>query len=55
MTDPEANDLRCYAAEIIVRLYQAGQREQLKLLRDQAEASIREIDQRASTENPEGN
>lgn len=44
MTDQEANDLRCYAAEIIVRLYQEGQREQLHMLHGQAASSIRHLD-----------
>lgn len=44
MTDKEANDLRCYAAEIIVRLYEAGQRGQIVMLREQARGTIRHMD-----------
>ena len=44
MTDNEANEIRLVANEIMRKLYYAGQREQLKILRMYAERAIEEID-----------
>ncbi len=40
MTDTEANDLRLFAAEVIARLYKAGQLDQLRLLEIQVKRSL---------------
>jgi len=42
MTSDEANTLRLIAAEIINKLWQAGERTQLELLESQAKRSIQE-------------
>jgi hypothetical protein len=40
MNTNEANEMRCIAAEIIVRLYEQKEWGQLKLLKKQIEASL---------------
>lgn len=46
MTDSEANEIRLIANEIMLRLYKAGQRDQLNLLRIYAVRAIKEIDKK---------
>lgn len=45
LSDDEANEIRLVANEIMRRLYEGGQREQLDLLRMYAEIALKHIDQ----------
>jgi len=49
MTENEANEIRLIANEIMRRLYEAGAREQLDLLRMYAVRAIEEIDKKPNT------
>lgn len=45
LTPNEANELRCTASEIIIRLFEAGERDQLQLLHVTAQEAMRQIEE----------
>jgi len=51
MTDSHANEIRLIANEIMRQLYEAGQREQLDLLRMYAEIALKRMDEQAASLN----
>lgn len=44
MTHEEANTLRCHASEVIIRLFEAGEKDQLRLLFVTAQEAMRQIE-----------
>lgn len=48
MTDSEANELRLVANEIMRQLFEAGQRDQLDMLRCYAKIAIEHLDKKAT-------
>lgn len=49
MTKDEANELRCIACEIIIKLMDAGEKGQLQLIEDHARAARQKLDKAHET------